>query len=473
MDQPKEQTSKGHTRTRSAVKVNPNGGAPLASTNLTLSPQLQPPCLYGRIIHALTLSAATRPRSSTKGPLDVDDVPLTSPGPLSPQQAQRMALPTQPRSPGPTSPLPRSAAQSPVPRRPAPRPKDFSFLLRPENYHPLTPLNVPAAFRSDPSKQPTPETPIPDLLARGQFRAAAIAATNALTGPDAPAPSDHARIFSLLYTRLACLTLIDGTSIAAQEVKALEDLNSVVYVDEATGEHLVPWELRVLNVRLQALGFGDPRRAVMSYYDLAREARARLAAATAKHDNSARELWKDRLADVGVRVAGALVEMDDLTGAAHHLGSLPAREGGKLAMAKALLWLHLGDVGAARRCVKVEEAGETAGKVVDALCDMADGEYEAALARWGELKDESEDEMIGVNMAVCLLYVGRMQEGKALLEELVTAGRSSHTLLFNLTTMYELCTERARSLKVKLSERVAAMDESANGWEKSNADFKL
>ncbi|KAK0620164.1 hypothetical protein B0T14DRAFT_520699 [Immersiella caudata] len=438
MDQPTEQPSKGHTRTRSAVK-------------------------------------ATRPRSSTKGPLDVDDVPLTSPGPLSPPHTQRMTLQPQPRSPGPASPLPRSAAQSPVPRRPAPRPKDFSFLLRPEIYHPLTPLAIPTAFRSDPSKQPTPETPIPDLLARGQFRAAAIAATTALTGPDAPAPSDHARIFSLLYTRLACLTLIDGTAIAAQEVKTLEDLNSVVYVDETTGEHLVPWELRVLNVRLQALGFGDPRRAVMSYYDLAREARARLAAVMARHDNSARELWKDRLADVGIRVAGALVEMDDLTGAAHHLGSLPEREGdgGKLAMAKALLWLHLGDVGAARRCVKGEGVEETAEKVVQALCDMADGEYQTALDRWGELKEESDDEMIVVNMAVCLLYVGRMQEGKSLLEELVACGRSSHTLLFNLTTMYELCTEKARSLKIKLSERVAAMNESVNGWEKTNADFKL
>jgi len=285
-------------------------------------------------------------------------------------------------------------------------------LLRPEIYHPLSTLNTPPAFRSDTAKQPRPDTPIAQLLARGQFRAAAIAATLALTGPDAPDPSDHVRIFSLLYTRLACLTLIDATAVAAQEVKTLEDLGSAVYVDEITGEHLVPWELRVLNVRLQALGFGDPRRAVMSYYDLAREARARLADATARHDNSARELWKDRLADVGIRVAGALVEMDDLTGAAHHLASLPAKEGdgGKLVMAKALLWLHLGDVDAAKRSLSAEMAGQIAGKAILALCDMADGEYGSALARWVELKSETEDEMIGVNMAVCLLYVGKMRE---------------------------------------------------------------
>ncbi len=55
----------------------------------------------------------------------------------------------------------------------------------------------------------------------------------------------------------------------------------------------------------------------------------------------------------------------------------------------------------------------------------------------------------------------------------MASGKSSHTLLFNLTTMYELCTERSRNLKFKLSETVAAMDETPSGWEKSNADFKL
>ncbi|KAK3687448.1 hypothetical protein B0T22DRAFT_457230 [Podospora appendiculata] len=438
MERPQDSIPKGHNRTRSAVK-------------------------------------ATRPRSSTKGPLDADDAPLASP--LSPQQAQRMLPLGRPRSPGlrtsgASSPLPRSAAQSPAPRRLAPRPKDFSYLLRPEIYHPLMPLNVPPPFRNSP-KQPSDDTPIADLLARGQFRAAAIAATQALTGPVAPDPADHARIFELLYTRLACLTLIDATGLAAQEVKTLEDLNSAYYVDELTGLHLVPWELRVLNVRLQALGFGDPRRAVMSYYDLAREARARVAEATARHDNSAREQWKDRLADLGIRVAGALVEMDDLTGAAHHLATLRDRGDGMLAMSKALLWLHLGDVESARRCVRAEKAGEKAERIVAALCDMADGEYGAALGKWRELREVSDDEMIGVNMGVCLLYVGKMQEGRALLEGLVDAGRSSHTLLFNLTTIYELCTERARTLKMKLSEKVASMDESPNGWEKANADFKL
>lgn len=208
--------------------------------------------------------------------------------------------------------------------------------------------------------------------------------------------------------RLSCLTLIDSTQIAAQEVRALEDVNSAIYMDEISGTHLVPWDLRVLIVRLQALGFGDPRRAIMSFYDLAREARTEIATAMSNHDNSASEVWKDRLVDLGIKVAGAMIEMDDLAGAAHHLTGLRSRADGKLNMSKALLWLHLGNSDAARLCVRDGESGD---RIISALCDMADGEYETALSKWQELRaDLDGDEMVAVNLAVCLLYTGRMEE---------------------------------------------------------------
>ncbi|KAH7240926.1 uncharacterized protein BKA55DRAFT_596310 [Fusarium redolens] len=410
-------------------------------------------CLYcfGRTKVGFT---SPRPRSSTKGPLDLDDDPL-----LSPQQPapQRVATHRNRIS----SPHPRSSTATPVSQLGEAKPKDFSFLLRPEIYHPLTPLNVPVAFRN-PQKQPNPEAPIEELLASGHFRAAAIAAVQELTGSGASGginPTDSKRIFELLYTRLACLTLIDATPLAAQEVKALEDLNDI---------------RKVLNVRLQSLGFGDYRRAVMSYHDLAREARDRISKAAAQHDNSARELWKARLHDLGIQVAGALIELEDLTGAAHHLSTLRDRGDGKMALTKALLWLHLGDVDSARSCARqAMENDENVEKLILALCDMADAEYETALEAWKELKESLDDEMVGVNTAVCLLYLGRIQEGRAILEGLVDSGLSSHTLLFNLSTMYELCTERHKNLKLKLTERVAGLDASTAGWEKTNSDFKL
>ncbi len=212
-----------------------------------------------------------------------------------------------------------------------------------------------------------------------------------------------------MYARLACLTLIGATATASQEVRALEDLNAPAYWDSATGEPLVPWGLRLLVTRLQSLGFGDGRRAISGYYELAREARGRIADAAGRSDLSVRELWRGRLADLGIRVAGALVEMDDLAGASAHLKTLKGQDGDRrLAMARALLWLHLGDVEVARLCVGA--GSESPDKVVSALCDMADGEYGAALAKWEELDEELDDEMVGVNRAVCLLYMSRMEE---------------------------------------------------------------
>ncbi|TGJ85840.1 hypothetical protein E0Z10_g2913 [Xylaria hypoxylon] len=440
---------------------------------------------------------ASRPRSSTKGPLDVDDNPLASPT-AAVSQAKRLSgsgSTSQNASPRTSLSQARSPMRSPMrtsaPQRPETS-RDFSFLLKPEIYHQISPLTIPAPFRN-PARQPAADTPIPTLLANGHFRAAAIAAAQELTatnisGSTTPiSPTDYARIFDLLYVRLSCLCLIDAVPLAAQEAKALEDLNSAFYADADSGTHLAPWPLRTLVVRLQTIGFGDPRRAVMSYYELAREARAEIANAGKAHDHSAAEIWKRRLVDLGIRVAGALIEMDDLASATAHLASLAEANGGgadadrsRLAISRALLWLHLGDVDTARRCVAHGVAGEMGERVIDALSDMADGEYDAALGKWRVLREEMsengvEDEMVGVNLAVCLLYTGRMPEGRDLLEELVSDGQASHTLLFNLTTMYELCSDRAKTLKVHLAERVAGMEPASGGggWEKTNADFKL
>ncbi|CAK7271957.1 hypothetical protein SEPCBS119000_004873 [Sporothrix epigloea] len=515
------------------------------------------------------MRTATRPRSSTKGPLDLDDPrsteiapkfsnPLDAPrsrpdataATSAARPAQRSSSPhiapgyglmspqyanPQSKSPGPghASPMEKTASkwrQVSTTPQPTTRAKDFSYLLRPEIYHPLpataaAATNVPQPFRDAVGRQPDPEatvgiaddvsgTLLADLLAAGHFRAAAIVAARQLVAT--PDPTDHARIFALLYTRLACLLLLDATAMATQEAKALEDLNNPFYrSDPAPGAdnktnpppHLVPWELRVLHVRLQALGFGDPRRAVMSYYELAREARLRIAAALTAHDNVAHEQWKMRLAELGMQVTGALIEMDDLAGAAAHLanvsGDLPdststaatSPASRRIAMARALLWLQLGEVDEARAAMGGHDepdssktlppddtrdsskhgSGDLAARVVAALCDMADGEYKKALVSWRELHDDApDDEMIGVNLAVCLLYVGQMQDGRALLEQMVDAGASSHTLLFNLSTMYELCTDRAKTLKLSLAQRVADQTpKEGQSWEKTNADFKL
>ncbi|KZF19765.1 hypothetical protein L228DRAFT_40383 [Xylona heveae TC161] len=505
------------------------------------------PKAHNRHLSADDRRRVLRPRSSTKGPLD---------DPLS------VSLPALSLSPSP-DPTPRAVTPSPSnPPTLDPelvlasidRPlRDFGYLLRPEIYHPLSQLDVPQAFRESPY-QPSPVAPLPELLAQGHFRAAAIRAASTLTTE--VSPTAHAEIFSLLYTRLACLTLINQTVIAAQEVKALEDLNSTFYRDPITEAHLVPWELRVLAVRLQGIGYGDWRRGVMGYYELARDARFSLAKARSKStpDEAEIRLWQDRLWDLGLRVGNALVEMGDLETAVRHLGSLRPTCHGPAAQAMntrlALIYLRGGNVTAARQCLaRSDENGEAAkeeisGGVVDALCSMADGDFNLAVSQWRALLDkkdssanakeepsaaegegsQSQNEMtshkvetasdaaakdttpdntgppsssarldpglhalIAQNLAVCLLYSGRLLESRSLLSSLIPPSSSapaesqapsptkdpespSHPAttptpvtppmtqasIFNLCTIYELCTERSRSLKLDLAGQLAA-----------------
>lgn len=305
--------------------------------------------------------------------------------------------------------LPHTPSLTPYTTAPSYPSKEFPRLLRPEIYHPLTHLTTPAPFRSS-SNQPSPETPIQTLLATGHFRAAAIAAAQILT--TSTSPTDVQAIFSLFYVRLACLTLCGSMALAAQEATALEDLNSSIYRDDATGTHLVPWELRVLAVRLQGVGFNDPRKGVMGYYDLARELRTDISKLRGKGGdvNEERAMLEARLADLGIRVASALIEMEELDGAVCHLSKLSTipLQFPQIRLQKALLLLQLGDVAAAQKCVVGDSEGD---KIVAALSDMADGKYGDAVEAWKALCERDESNTLySQNLAVCLLYAGRMDE---------------------------------------------------------------
>ena len=64
-------------------------------------------------------------------------------------------------------------------------------------------------------------------------------------------------------------------------------------------------------------------------------------------------------------------------------------------------------------------------------------------------------------------------QARAILEGLISENESFHALTFNLSTIYELCTERSRAMKVTLAEKVAGIQEAGGGADKVNADFKL
>ncbi|KAL6718932.1 hypothetical protein ACLMJK_003167 [Lecanora helva] len=432
--------------------------------------------------HSRVISASRTPlaRRSTKGPLDVDDSPVDKARPPSLESTTADAA----KTPIPQTPFsPERSLAEPVSAPPPPPPaKDYGYLLRPELYHPISQVDLPPQFRS-PQHQPPPSTPISELLSNHHFRSAAIAAALRLCTPPAPPQPE---LFSLLYTRLACLTLINHLAFAAEESKALQDIHNPFYTDETTGESVLPWELKVITVRLQAIGYSDAKRGVSGYYELAKEARA---AVTKCRDPEEKAIWKERLQDLGIYVANALIESGNLSAAARHLESLRSKHAAKrnenkrLDARLALIYIQLGDIDAARKYLSyintdTEQSNRTTTTTTSALLQpllsLASGNYDLAVTELQSLSSalpNNSSDIVTQNLAVCLFYTGRVDEALKLLEGLVDErGRNFRPLLFNLATVYELVGEKGRERKGALVERVSG---GMGGGERGLVDFKL
>lgn len=289
----------------------------------------------------------------------------------------------------------------------------------------MSQTDIPLPFRSTPA---APGTSLPALLRQGHFYRAALLAVSELV-----APSSNLRpkqIFELLYTRLACLTLLDQTPLAGKESLALGDIHSPFYISEENGECILPWELRVLAVRLQGLGAGDARRGVQGYYDLAVYARVQI---RKTKEAAVGDMWRERLRDLGIRVGNALIEMPDLEAGRRHFESLveaTTDEEEKVLLKSwlAMLCLRMADIASARAWIGAEqgddqEADEAADstttlsrkgrqkQVLNALLSIAEGSFEAAASQWRILLAEPRYTVLAQqNLAVCLLYTGRIDE---------------------------------------------------------------
>jgi len=262
----------------------------------------------------------------------------------------------------------------------------------------------------------------------------------------------------------------------------LGDLSSGFYRHPLTNAHLVPWDLRLLVVRLAALGYGEWRKGIMGYYELARECRENIVKASIPEDE--KTIWRARLRDCGIRVANVLVEMGDLEGAGRHLGTLndsgeDAEASREISLMETLVWLRVGDIASARRCLAQASSTSDDNDFTDAtlhgLIQLADSDFEAAAASFRTLHEQHpSDAMITQNLAVCLVYTGRIAEAKDILEKLVDDSAPFHSMVFNLSTVYELCTERNRDKKVELASKLAKRKGGDGvGWEMSAANFKL
>ena len=104
--------------------------------------------------------------------------------------------------------------------------------------------------------------------------------------------------------------------------------------------------------------------------------------------------------------------MGDLSGAKRHFEGL--RHGGDkdeyavLDGRLALICLKMGDVEGARRYIGAGE--HEAMTVIEPLLSMAEGRYEDAIEEWRSLQGGPHDTVATQNLAVCLLYIGKLDE---------------------------------------------------------------
>ena len=234
---------------------------------------------------------------------------------------------------------------------------------------------------------------------------------------------------------------------AAQESLILGDLNSPLYftksdhpddgnqASEGREDCILPWCLRLLATRLQALAANDMRRCIQGLYDLAADARTGYQCSTSADSKS---LWQGRLKDLGLRIGNALLEMGDLHGAKRLFESLiastmaevessisPAKalvhaeeeEKAILAGWVAMLSLRMGDLEEARNWIDVGVAGSSGSAeqrskrgVLDALYEMAEGKYDDAVTCWRALLEGPDHILAAHNLAACLVYTGHLSE---------------------------------------------------------------
>ncbi|KAF2487884.1 hypothetical protein BDY17DRAFT_289886 [Neohortaea acidophila] len=402
------------------------------------------------------------PRRSTRGPLDAADDPLS---PL----ATSITVPSAAASTHSGESASRLSLDTTIPDDPHPR-FDLAFLQNPPNYLPIPTDDLPEPFLKSPN-QPPDNAPLEDLLRRGLFRRAA---QKALFDLLQCAPTDAPRLFQLLYTRLACLVLIFRSDIATHESIIIVDFLTKTPPDELVS--VIPWELRLLLVRLHSIAAADGgRKGIMSLYALAAEARQHIKAAQASNRDEELKVWSVRLQDLGLRVADMLVEMGELETATRHLDTLTDVDTHELAYRRALLQLGSGDVAGAR--TSIDQLPDSIAKgSLEAIFDTACGDYTKAIEQWQDCGEKSPTYALSTsNLAVGLLYTGRIAEAKHILESLAARVPAFPGMLFNLSTVYELCTEQAVARKTALVQSIATKDMTpdAGGWERPTFEFKL
>ncbi|XP_074547417.1 trafficking protein particle complex subunit 12 [Halichoeres trimaculatus] len=187
------------------------------------------------------------------------------------------------------------------------------------------------------------------------------------------------------------------------------------------------------------------------------------------------KLWRSRLSRVMYSMANCLLLMKDYVLAVetyHSIIQYEPQQRVQLLSGIGRIFLQIGDVKTAERyfqdaektCqMKGSQPSHTTCVLMNrAFVYLSQNNYAEAHASFTEvLKIDPKNPVANNNAAVCLLYLGRLKESLGQLEGLVQQDPALYlheSVLFNLTTMYELESSRSTQKKQALLEAVACRE---------------
>uniref|UniRef100_A0A671S261 Trafficking protein particle complex subunit 12 n=1 Tax=Sinocyclocheilus anshuiensis TaxID=1608454 RepID=A0A671S261_9TELE len=187
------------------------------------------------------------------------------------------------------------------------------------------------------------------------------------------------------------------------------------------------------------------------------------------------QLWRSRLSRVMYSMANCLLMMKDYVLAVetyHSIIEYEPEQSVQLLSGMGRIFLQIGDIRTAEKYFQdVEKAcqskGETPNEDTSVLMNRAfvylsQNNYADAHTCFSSvLKLDPKNPVASNNAAVCLLYLGRLKESLGQLESLVHKDPALYlheSVLFNLTTMYELESSRSTQKKQALLEATACRE---------------
>ncbi|XP_027027817.1 trafficking protein particle complex subunit 12 [Tachysurus fulvidraco] len=187
------------------------------------------------------------------------------------------------------------------------------------------------------------------------------------------------------------------------------------------------------------------------------------------------QLWRSRLCRVMYSMANCLLMMKDYVLAVetyHSIIQYEPQQSVQLLSGIGRIFLQIGDIKTAEKYFQeVEQAGQEKGNgpthdsaifMNRAFVYLSQNNYADAHECFSSvLKIDPNNPVANNNAAVCLLYLGRLKESLGQLESLVQQDPALYlheSVLFNLTTMYELESSRSTQKKQALLEAVAGRE---------------